>query len=214
MPVVTSACPEKVSPGNVAVTLSHLSAIKVAYDRGDEVALILEDDVSFDLPWGPPHENRSLGGDSEVGDGNDVLRGGGLATVLKAIRDVPEWSLVQLGWLPEAETDGLRRLVEAWRRGVVAAPRMPCGNADWRIYGLHAYLVHRRGMEALLDAWWPGGKRGAPLSDIAAAGSLRGGFEFDLRLAGRVFSESVIMAMPGVYTVTRPLFIQVGLFLC
>ena len=39
-------------PGAVGCTLSHLKAIRAAYEAGDDVALILEDDAVADLaPW-------------------------------------------------------------------------------------------------------------------------------------------------------------------
>jgi len=178
--------------GNVAVTLSHLMAMRRAFDAGHEVALVLEDDVSFDFPWG---------------GGSSSAAGGGLGAVLEAVEAISDWTITQLGYTPEDETDSLQRLVEVWRRGVLLAPRQPCGNADWRVYGLHAYLVHRRGMRLLLDQWWPGGAAAAgPLMPTLACTAPVA--EVDLRQAGRVFSESVILTLPGVYTVTRPLLGQ------
>ena len=194
--------------GNIAVTLSHLKAIRTAFDRGDEVALIFEDDTVFD-------------------DDVDGLRSSGdFAAILDAAAQLdPEWAVLQLGHLTGDDTNELERLAEAWKRGLLLVPRMPCGNADWRIYGLHAYVIHRRGMALLLESWWPGGvgedSSGAithkekftcsspPAEDRFQQGvSGLSGLSFDLRLAGRAFSESIVLNLPGVYVVTRPLFMQ------
>jgi len=137
---------------------------------------------------------------------------------------------------------GLPRLVTSWERGLALVPRLPCvlrnfcagrlsgsGNADWRTWGLHAYLVSRAGMRRILDAWWPGSSQanacfsstlaggragesslggigGRPEESTCAVG--QGPLEFDLRLAGRVFSEAIILNVDGggVFTATKPLF--------
>lgn len=189
------------APGNIAVTLSHLQAIRTAFDRGDTVALVFEDDTRFDGQ-------------------EDSSESGGFAAVLDAAAQLSsDWTVLQLGHLTGDDTDQLRRLAEAWKRNILLVSRMPCGNADWRIFGLHAYLMHRRGMALLLDAWWPGGSGEQPSSSSSKtppgtkASSRRGvgnlaGLSFDLRLAGRVFSESIVLNLPGVYVATRPLFMQ------
>lgn len=48
---------EKYSKGELGCTLSHLKAIRTAYDKGDAIAIIMEDDVSFNLI---PHWNKNL----------------------------------------------------------------------------------------------------------------------------------------------------------
>jgi len=196
--------------GNVAVTLSHLKAIRTAFDRGDEMALIFEDDIVFD---------------DNIEDPGDLDNSGGFAAILDAAAQLDSnWTVLQLGHLTGDDTNELERLAEAWKRGLLLVPRMPCGNADWRIFGLHTYLIHRRGMAMLLDFWWPGGVGESPsgtvrekyscsalhadaASTYSGASSLSG-LSFDLRLAGRVFSESIVLNLPGVYVATRPLFMQ------
>lgn len=40
---------QKYSPGELGCTLSHIKAIKTAYDNGDQIAVIIEDDCGFGL---------------------------------------------------------------------------------------------------------------------------------------------------------------------
>ena len=193
------------SPASVAVSLSHLKAIRTAYDAGDEMALILEDDVEFLVDG-----TATFGGGLLENIKYQSLKDrDGLSGIIDAAQGVPDWTILQLGYIPELggtdSSDALAALTHAWRRGLSLVPRLPCGNADWRIHGLHSYLIHRRGMKFLLDSWWPGGSDGGRSSAESSGGS---NYDFDLRLAGRIFSESIILTIPGVYTATRPLFGQ------
>ena len=62
------------------------------------------------------------------------------------------------------------------------------------MFGLHSYLVSRHGMEILLDMWWPGGAAAA----MTGGEGLGEGLHFDFTFAGRIFSESLILNVPGV----------------
>ena len=112
--------------GNVAVSLSHLKAIRSAFDRGLEVALILEDDVTFGGPISPI---------SEPGISHFNGETGGVRAVMEALKIIPDWTVAQLGYVLGDDTDALERLSDAWQRGLLLIPRLPCGNADFRIYG-------------------------------------------------------------------------------
>ena len=72
---------------------------------------------------------------------------------------------------------------------------------------LTTHINSRQGMKLLLDAWWPGGSEGnfnLEGSTSASSSTCDGGnekkgsrlhMEFDLRLAGRIYSESVRRGM-------------------
>jgi GR25 family glycosyltransferase involved in LPS biosynthesis len=217
-------------PGNIAVTLSHLFAIRCAYDRGDEIALIFEDDVLMS-------NKGSVGLDK-----SEMLK-----RVLEVSKADSNWSILQLGWIIADDSDTTGRLATAYHNGLLLVPRMPCGNADFQIYGLHAYAISRVGMKQLLDMWWPFGSGSSPYTcscrdsevvikdddddddddddgvgfiyaeSMAIHEVLTNRYQpstvvqtptVDFRLANRLFSESVILDLPRVYTSTIPIFNQ------
>jgi hypothetical protein len=71
---------------------------------------------------------------------------------------------------------------------------------DKDLWSATAYLIHRRGMEFLLDRHWPGGLAGVQ-TDWA---SLQG--VFDLRDPPTGVADAVVYTSPNTFVANRPLF--------
>jgi len=109
--------------------LSHLHAIRKAFQRGDEVALILEDDVS---PLFMPY--WSIG----IGDVLDLLEG-------------KEWDTVQLSYT------AVQHPQTACPFPGVPQHEELLGGHLWQLpyqWGTAAYLISRRGMEKVMKKYW------------------------------------------------------------
>jgi GR25 family glycosyltransferase involved in LPS biosynthesis len=133
----TKAGHKEPSPGEVGTTLSHLCSIRHAYETGEEVVIIIEDDTSLRL-W--PYWRQSI--DS-------------------FIQGLPQgWQTVQLGYIVAALP---HQQLQTFR--IDSAPNTPtkigAGGEDSAVeaasfkrgssWGTQAYAIHRRGMEELLS---------------------------------------------------------------
>ena len=192
---------KKPSPEECACALSHLKAIKQAYADGNEMAVIFEDDVTFDhLPfWG----NEGL---SEV-----LLR----ANLLE-----PKWGIIQLSWIgttlklsSEGELDRIQ-LLRAYERGeiVVRRDRFPrlnrlnCGGRQ--LWGAMAYAIRRDYMRLILDIYWPGGSEKALVENSGSKiFSWMGSSHIMSPIQADCFIYGAMQTPERTLVVTRPLFL-------
>lgn len=158
-----------------AVTLSHLRAIKMAWDYNQARALnglppvlsiILEDDVSMELTrlWKTPTPSSQISGEKDP-----FPNGITLADVFRALNDKNEdWELCQLSQTCYAHSDCIRFVTEM-------AESLIYGNAVIQrqsktihasLWGAVAYVLSPRGQARILDKLWPGGKDGPSFEDL------------------------------------------------
>jgi GR25 family glycosyltransferase involved in LPS biosynthesis len=105
------------SVSEIGCTLSHLTAIKTAYDRGDQVALILEDDADISLI--------------------QTLR----APFKECYRHAPrDWELLHLFYVGQPDAEAVHTHYPF--------QYIPETNHTYSTVG---YLIHRRGMQRVVD---------------------------------------------------------------
>lgn len=181
----------KVGPRDVADILSHLSAVRAAYMAGHPVALIVEDDLSLRyLPdWGNfglLEVLNQLAGRKVVGaKGRKVVGAKDWEVVQLSIAFSNRFSAAQLASKLEARLG----------RGEFVSPY---DVDDIQFVGsTTSYLVSRKGMESLMDKYWPGGAAGAavPLEDLEGTIHLK-----QSSVAGVLYDR------PNSFLVNRPLF--------
>lgn len=172
-----------ISKHEVAVTVSHLKTIRAAYLAGVPQALITEDDLS--LEYLPQWKDK------------------GIDPVLDALECGSErhqsWSVVQMAITVGFLKSSLgRKLEERLYIGESVTLRDPV--RDYELWSATAYLIHRRGMEYLLDRHWPGGLKAiqTPWEE------LKGTFDFTQCLSG--LADTVVYSAPNTFVVNRPLF--------
>jgi hypothetical protein len=172
-----------ISKHEVAVTVSHLKTIRRAYLAGVEAAVITEDDVS--LEYLPQWKDK------------------GIDPVMDALECGSEkhqaWSVVQMAITVGFLKSSLgRKLEERLYTGESVTLRDPV--RDYELWSATAYLIHRRGMEYLLERHWPGGLQAihTPWKD------LKGTFDFTQCLSG--LADTVVYSAPNTFVVNRPLF--------
>lgn len=144
----------RISDPELAVVLSHLHAIRTAYNDGCQAALIMEDDVSTALM---PYWTY---------------------TPLQAVRDAeitnPAWTVIQVRMLTRSgrklpHDNMLKTLLTFWQLGWTSYPPLKLQvdqilqertyNSTSRLFpvpyalGAFAYLISRRGMELMLDRY-------------------------------------------------------------
>jgi len=148
-----------------------------------EYALITEDDVSLEyLPrW---HDK-------------------GFDPVMEALECGSEmhrsWSVVQMAITVGFLKSSLgRKLEERLYTSECVTIRDPV--RDYELWSATAYLIHRRGMEYLLERHWPGGLKNVnlPWSEV------KGTFNFRDSLSG--LADAVVYSAPNTFVVNRPLF--------
>ena len=127
----------------LALTISHLFAIKAAYDSGVPYAVISEDDVSFDYEplW------RRRGVDTSF------------AAVIQDLNsNHPTWEILQTSLTitaPHLESK-FELLVKAFHQHG-GMPFTRTYESFTSLWSTVAYVIHRRGMVQLLRRYWPGG---------------------------------------------------------
>ena len=151
-----------------AVSLSHLKAIKQAWDD-DHVrrehgllghdAIIVEDDLSLDLLrfWELPIPTVT---DSDAITLTARSKGLTLSDVLESLHNQKEdnWEICQLSiTLYWSFSKHLSELASKLSKGSVVLPRRSKHHDLW---GAVAYLISPRGQARILDILWPGGKDG------------------------------------------------------
>lgn len=160
----------------LACTLAHLLAAMRLFRVNATYAMVLEDDVSFELipQW----------------------RSTGLKAALESLPD--DWTILKVGFFNERRAiyeKHLRQLAA----GFIVSPIDSI--EDWDSWGAFAYMVHRRGLAALLDAYWPGGSAGPllTLDELAELSVAKGRSlipkEIDLRVSRWTLSESVLYTL-------------------
>eukprot|EP00750_Incisomonas_marina_P028525 INCI6753.3.p1 GENE.INCI6753.3~~INCI6753.3.p1 ORF type:complete len:654 (+),score=45.11 INCI6753.3:116-2077(+) len=170
----------------LAVAASHLRAIKAAFDAGDEVALIFEDDASAALI---PHWQNM-----------------GLSEVLDALpRD---WHVIQLHVWLGLGFGGAARAVDimrnALRQGNLVSRRDAWDDAE--LWGVVAYAVSRAGMRELLRTHWRDPEAGSSIAQTSRSGQYAGPIGPLLDLTARPLSDFLIYAAPNTFFANRPLF--------
>lgn len=109
------------------------------------------------------------------------------------------WSVVQMAITVGFLKSSLgRKLEERLYVGESVTLRDPV--RDYELWSATAYLIHRRGMEYLLDRHWPGGLKAiqTPWEE------LKGTFDFTQCLSG--LADTVVYSAPNTFVVNRPLF--------
>lgn len=193
----------------LAVSLSHLSAVRRVYESGERQVLILEDDASL-LYMG-------------------VAGAANLDAVLQALP--PDWHVVQLyQFMGDIFAHNrLQGMVERLRRGELVSRRSQA-SADHSLkpWGTVAYAVSHAGAQQLLCLYWPGALSQAdqaacaqPLSlclaehQPAGQGTGDSGGEdrrfrrdcIDLTsLQSYVVSDRMVYMAPNTFMSNRPLF--------
>jgi GR25 family glycosyltransferase involved in LPS biosynthesis len=136
----------RIPAGVVGCTLSHMRAIKQAYDSGAEVALILEDDAVPDLaPWWPQS----------------------LEAYIASLPD--DWQLSQLSWTTQEDRASQKYAAsEEFQRQALNAVNGSKHFSPQAFWGTVAYLIHRRGMERVMSQLWQKDKGQFDVSQMAA----------------------------------------------
>jgi GR25 family glycosyltransferase involved in LPS biosynthesis len=139
----------------LALSISHLFAIKAAYDSGVPYAVISEDDVSFEYEpfW------RRRGADTSFA-----------AVVQNLEHEHPAWEILQTSitvTMPNFDSK-MEFLVKAfYEHG--GMPTKRAYHTFGELWSTVAYVIHRRGMMRLLDRYWPGGlEHGLSPKDVLA----------------------------------------------
>jgi hypothetical protein len=178
--------PRSLLAGELACTLAHLQAAVMAYRAAaaPQHVLVVEDDASFSLA---PHWHDM-----------------GLAAAVAALPD--DWGVCQLCLRASQRATHERRLARL-ASGHLVSRRSTVH--DWDSWATASYLLHRRGIAALLDAFWPGGSRGPLLTldemaEQAAPGNIP---TIDLRAAPETLADVLLYSLPGTYLTNRPLII-------
>jgi GR25 family glycosyltransferase involved in LPS biosynthesis len=185
-----------------AVSISHLRAVKLAYERGWHSAIILEDDVhagSLSSYWA-----------STPGDIAGFPAGG--VTLADVIRDLDAkgWDIAQLGMasMHDYETAWLMaKMITELEHGHRISLRNNFNlNLYQQVWGAFAYAVSRRGMRKLLDMRWPGGADGPPFESLTSDSA------FDFRGTPLGVAEHILFSDAtspnATWLSTRPLFIS------
>jgi hypothetical protein len=182
---VTDRLSPSIAVHEVAVTISHLKTIRAAYVSGLSFALVVEDDISLEyLPsWG----------DNGIDMVMDALEG---VCSTPAHRN---WTVVQVaitvGFLKSSLVKKLEQRLSSLEP---VSLRHPHNDKD--LWSATAYLIHRRGMEYLLDRHWPGGLAGVHTEWANLQGV------FDLREPLTGVADWVVYTAPNTFVANRPLF--------
>ena len=150
--------------------------------------LVFEDDISFETlsAWGRQ----------------------GLVELGKALEPT-EWTVCQLSYmLGYVEGATLAKANKRlWVRGELVRRRDAWDDAD--LFGTAAYLVHPRGMVAVLARHWPGGLEAAR-SDVEWSELGHGVFDLRAPGIGGGTWDGLVYSLPQAYVATRPLFLYAG----
>jgi GR25 family glycosyltransferase involved in LPS biosynthesis len=137
------------SPQECACALSHLKAIQRAYRDGSEIAIIFEDDVTFEHSkfWGKNETLKDL-----------IVEAGSLEK---------NWGIIQLSWIGVTKGNESRydrmQMVREYENGKLVArrvrvPQLKRNDCGGRVlWGAMSYAIRRDYMKTILDAYWPGG---------------------------------------------------------
>lgn len=182
---VTDRLGPTIATHEVAVTISHLKTIRAAYVSGLPFALVVEDDISLEyLPsWG----------DNGIDTVMDALEG---VCATPAHRN---WTVVQVaitvGFLKSSLVKKLEQRLSSLEPVSLRHPHQ-----DKDLWSATAYLIHRRGMEYLLERHWPGGLAGVNTEWANLQGV------FDLSEAQTGVADWIVYTAPNTFVANRPLF--------
>ena len=168
--------------------LAHLKTLKLAYDAGHPVAVVVEGDVSTRLigMWDRPVE-MSKSGEAQRGKARAGLT---LADVLAGLEqhdkeEDTKWEICQIcitcGEVGDCKTYA-QEMLTALKNGETVIHRHP--TKHFTAWGTVAYLVSRAGMARILDAVWPGGRDGAAYAELP--------YETEFRTSGLIQADVVL----------------------
>jgi hypothetical protein len=186
-------------PTETVVSISHLRAVKMAYDKGLQTAIILEDDVNITtlMPlWNRP--GPAVGSTS-------------LKTLMDELVLLKSWEIVQLGVTIYTDVELVQlvgSMLAELENGRIVAPRWQSLGRENAVgcWGAFSYMVSRMGMKKILDRHWPGGSSGPSFEHLPH------GSTFDFHGLNFGVSDFILYATATapentLYT-TRPLFLS------
>eukprot|EP00946_MAST-07B_sp_MAST-7B-sp1_P005006 g5006.t1 len=186
----------------VAVLLSHLRAVRMAYDENHPYVIIMEDDVSFEYVdrW---HKGWHVGLREVLEALQHSVNG-----VHGAESSMPSWDVCQLAYTWFSPMDIIKftqHMLARLMSGHVVDRRDPELHKD--MWSATAYLISRQGMRKLLDLAYPGGSASHRGFDSILSGQ-GPSVEFDFSKSFPVaLSDAVVYGEPlEAWYSTRPLF--------
>jgi len=185
--------PGTINGGELGCVLSHLTAIRRAYIDGNDMAMIVEDDItpllmqvhiqlifcvsSFVLSYPniSLHRHRPFWTGSLIDLVNEAVK-----------YSNGSWEVVQAAWIWGMDENLYDRSVHPFGPGRHVLPKR-------FQFGTSAYIISKRGMEKILDAYF---------TDRTESGQIRlrkGGNQAELYIYGAV--SNLYVAVPSVFTI-------------
>jgi hypothetical protein len=192
--------PGKGSDKERGCLLAHLKMMKLAYDAGHPVAVVVEADVSTRLVgmWDRPVE-LSDSGEKKRGKTNVGLT---LADVIAGLEkhdkeERTQWEICQICITCAGSSDCKsysKEMLAALNQGETIIHRHP--TKHYSAWGTVSYMVSRAGMARILDAVWPGGKNGKAYADLPNGAHFRtsGGIQADVVLYATTRPEATFLS--------------------